>query len=132
MDCLSAHARALLALEEPLVLCGDFNVIPEPKDAQFPQNWVKDALFQPESQGKFRELLNLGFTDALRACDDRTGIYTFWDYMGGSFQRNNGIRIDHALLSPQATDRLKSVIVRKETRAWDRPSDHVPVVVELA
>jgi exodeoxyribonuclease-3 len=132
MDCLSAHARALLALEEPLVLCGDFNVIPEPKDAQFPQNWVKDALFQPESQGKFRELLNLGFTDALRACDDRTGVYTFWDYMGGSFQRNNGIRIDHALLSPQAADRLKSVIVRKETRAWDRPSDHVPVVVELA
>jgi exodeoxyribonuclease-3 len=131
MDCLNAHARSLLALEEPLVLCGDFNVIPEAKDAQFPQNWAKDALFQPESQQKYRELLNLGFTDALRACDDRTGIYTFWDYMGGSFQRNNGIRIDHALLSPQAADRLKSVTVRKETRAWDRPSDHVPLVVEL-
>jgi len=131
MERLNAHARRLLALEEPIVLCGDYNVIPEPKDAANPDAWANDALFQPESRRKFRELLNLGFLDALRACSDQPGLYSFWDYQAGAFQRNNGIRIDHLLLSPQAQDRLKSVSVRKEMRGWDKPSDHVPVMVDL-
>jgi len=131
MDRLAAHARELLALEEPLVLSGDYNVIPEPRDAADPTAWANDALFRPESRSKFRALLNLGLTDALRACDDRPGLYSFWDYQAGAWQRNNGIRIDHHLLSPQAVDRLRSVVIRKETRGWDKPSDHVPVMVEL-
>jgi len=131
MDRLNAHARRLLVLEESLILCGDYNVIPEPKDAANPDAWTNDALFQPESRRKFRELLNLGFTDALRACSDQPGLYSFWDYQAGAFQRNNGIRIDHLLLSPQAQDRLRSASIRKEVRGWDKPSDHVPVMVDL-
>jgi exodeoxyribonuclease-3 len=131
MDRLHAHARKLLTLEEPLVLCGDYNVIPEPKDAADPAAWRNDALYQPESRARFRELLNLGFGDAVRACNDQPGLYSFWDYQAGSYQRNNGIRIDHLLLSPQAHDKLKTSSIRKETRGWDKPSDHVPVMVDL-
>jgi exodeoxyribonuclease-3 len=131
MDRLRAHARGLLLLEEPLVLCGDYNVIPEPKDAMDPAAWTNDALFQPESRSRFRELLNLGFIDAVRACNDQPGLYSFWDYQAGAFQRNNGIRIDHLLLSAQAQDRLRTASIRKEVRGWDKPSDHVPVMVDL-
>jgi exodeoxyribonuclease-3 len=131
MDRLRAHARSLLALEEPLVLCGDYNVIPEPEDAYDPAAWTRDALFQQESRAKFRELLNLGLIDAVRACSDQPGLYSFWDYQAGAFQRNNGIRIDHLLLSSQAQDRLKTTSIRKEVRGWDKPSDHVPVLVDL-
>jgi exodeoxyribonuclease-3 len=131
MDRLAAHARQLLAFEEAVVLCGDYNVIPTPQDAADPAAWVNDALFQPETRAQFRALAHLGFTDAVRACTDAPGLFTFWDYQAGAFQRNNGIRIDHVLLSPQAADRLKSSVIRKETRAWDKPSDHVPVMVEL-
>jgi exodeoxyribonuclease III len=131
MDRLRAHARSLLALEEPLVLCGDYNVIPEPADAYDPGAWTKDALFQPESRAKFRELINLGFIDAVRACSDQPGLYSFWDYQAGAFQRNNGIRIDHLLLSAQAQDKLRTTSIRKEVRGWDKPSDHVPVIVDL-
>ncbi|KLK89517.1 exodeoxyribonuclease III [Microvirga vignae] len=131
MDRLIAHARRLHGLEEPLVLCGDYNVIPEPKDAANPEAWANDALFRPESRAKFRELENLGFSDAVRACSDQPGLYSFWDYQAGAFQRNNGIRIDHLLLSPQAQDKLKSASIRKEVRGWDKPSDHVPVMVDL-
>lgn len=131
MDRLTAHARRLLALEEPLVLCGDYNVIPEPRDAANPEAWVNDALFQPESRAKFRELENLGFSDAVRACSDQPSLYSFWDYQAGAFQRNNGIRIDHLMLSPQAQDKLKGASIRKEVRGWDKPSDHVPVMVDL-
>ncbi len=98
----------LLEYEEPLVLAGDFNVIPEPRDAARPEDWVNDALFLPETRSKYRELLALGFTDALRATTDAGGLYTFWDYQAGAWQKNNGIRIDHLLLSPQAADRLES------------------------
>jgi exodeoxyribonuclease-3 len=132
MDRLTGHAKSLLRLEEPLVLCGDYNVIPEPKDASDPLAWSNDALFQPDSRAKFRSLLNLGLTDAVRACNDGPGLYTFWDYQAGAFQRNNGIRIDHLLLSSQAADRLASAAIRKETRGWDKPSDHVPVMIDLA
>ncbi|QPC41692.1 exodeoxyribonuclease III [Kaustia mangrovi] len=132
MDRLHAHAEATLRLEEAFVMAGDYNIIPEPEDAHDPAAWEGDALFRPDSRGKFRSLLNLGLTDALRACTDAAETYTFWDYQGGAWQKNNGIRIDHLLLSPQAADRLKSCRVDKHTRAWERPSDHVPVVIDLA
>jgi len=128
---LNARARDLLALEEPFVLAGDYNVIPEPRDAEFPKNWVDDALFQPESRAAFRALKNLGLTEAYMQADGAPGAYTFWDYQAGAWQRNNGIRIDHALLSPQAADRLAGVSIHRDVRAWEKPSDHVPLVVEL-
>ena len=127
MDRLIAHAKTLLAYEEPFVLAGDYNVIPMPLDAKNPDAWTEDALFQPESRAKFRELLALGLTDALRATTDEGGLYTFWDYQAGAWQKNNGIRIDHLLLSPQAADRLTGVEIDKDMRAREKPSDHVPV-----
>ena len=131
MDRLIAHARARLDLEEPFVLAGDYNIIPEARDAARPQEWTNDALFLLSSREKFRELVALGYTEALRALDQSDGVYTFWDYQAGAWQRNNGIRIDHLLLSPQATDKLVSVRVDKHVRGWEKPSDHVPVVAEL-
>jgi exodeoxyribonuclease III len=131
MDRLKAHARALLAQEEPLVLAGDYNVIPDARDVNRPEAWANDALFRPESRAKLRELLSLGFSDAVRACDDRPGLYTFWDYQAGSWQKDDGIRIDHVLLSPQAADRLAGFAIHKHTRSWEKPSDHVPVLVDL-
>jgi exodeoxyribonuclease-3 len=127
-----ARTRELLRLEEPFLLVGDYNVIPEPADAKHPDAWREDALFQPETRAAFRALLNLGLTDAVRACQPAPGIYTFWDYQAGAWQKDNGIRIDHVLLSPQAADRLIAAGVDKFTRAWEKPSDHVPVWVELA
>ena len=114
------------------MLAGDFNVIPEPVDAKNPQAWTEDALFQPETRAAYRALLNLGLTDALRACHPEPGVYTFWDYQAGAWQKDHGIRIDHMLLSPQAADRLQAAGVDKFTRAWEKPSDHVPVWIELA
>jgi len=126
-----AHTRELLALEEPFLLLGDYNVIPEPGDAKYPDAWREDALFQPESRAAFRSLVNLGLTDAVRACQPGAGIYTFWDYQAGAWQKDHGIRIDHVLLSPQAADRLIAAGIDKFTRGWEKPSDHVPVWVEL-
>jgi exodeoxyribonuclease-3 len=131
MERLRRHAQALLAYEEPLALVGDYNVIPEPRDADFPKNWAEDALFQPESRAAFRALKWLGLTDAYLQADGAPGAYTFWDYQAGAWQRNNGIRIDHALLSPQAADRLRGVSIHRDVRGWDKPSDHVPLVIEL-
>jgi exodeoxyribonuclease-3 len=128
---LNAHARELLALEEPLALLGDYNVIPEPRDAENPKAWVDDALFQPESREAFRALKWLGLTEAYLEFDGAPGAYTFWDYQAGAWQRNHGIRIDHALLSPQATDLLTGVSIHRDVRGWDKPSDHVPLVVKL-
>jgi exodeoxyribonuclease-3 len=132
MDRLIAHARNLLALEEPLVLAGDYNVIPAPLDAADPAAWEGDALFLPDTRARFRSLLNLGLIDALRATSDDAGLYTFWDYQAGAWQRNNGIRIDHLLLSPRAADRLVAVAIDKEMRDEEKPSDHVSVRIELA
>ncbi len=132
MDRLIAHARALLALEEPLILAGDYNVIPEARDCADPAAWVGDALFLPQTRARFRALLNLGFTDALRATTDEAGLYTFWDYQAGAWQRNKGICIDHLLLSPQAADLLAKTTIDKALRGEDKPSDHVPVRIELA
>ena len=132
MDRLIRHARHLLTYEEPLALAGDFNVIPEPRDAAHPELWAKDALFLPETRAKFRELLALGFADALRATSDEAGLYTFWDYQAGAWRTNNGVRIDHVLLSPQAADRLGAVGVDKDIRGREKASDHAPLRVELA
>ena len=132
MDRLIAHARELLGLEEPLVLAGDFNVIPKAIDARIPQAWVGDALFLPRSRARFRELEWLGLTDAVRLHHpDQPGLYSFWDYQAGAWQKDNGIRIDHHLLSPQAADRLAGVRIDRHVRGWVRPSDHVPVVIDL-
>lgn len=131
MKRLEKYASKRLRDEEAFVLAGDYNVIPEPEDANNPEAWVDDALFQPESRQAFRRLLNLGLTDGFRACHAEGGHYTFWDYQGGAWQKNHGIRIDHLLLSPQAADRLAGATIDKRTRAWEKPSDHVPVVVEL-
>jgi len=128
---LHRHAQALLAYEEPFALLGDFNVIPEPRDAEYPKNWLDDALFQPESRAAFRALKWLGLTEAYLQADGAPGAYTFWDYQAGAWQRNNGIRIDHALLSPQAADLLQGVAIHRDVRSWEKPSDHVPLVVEL-
>jgi exodeoxyribonuclease-3 len=124
---LEAHARALLALEEPLVLAGDYNVIPASADVHDPAAWAKDALFLPATRAAFQRLLGVGLTEALRATTDEAGLYTFWDYQAGAWQRNNGIRIDHLLLSPQAADRLTGVEIDRDMRDAEKPSDHVPV-----
>ncbi|HET6377023.1 MAG TPA: exodeoxyribonuclease III [Methylocella sp.] len=132
MDRLIAHARDLLALEEPFVLAGDYNVIPSRKDCADPAAWEGDALFLPEVRARYRTLLNLGLTDAVRAASDSPDLYTFWDYQGGAWQKNKGIRIDHILLSPLAADLLAEVAIDRDMRGGDKPSDHVPVRVELA
>jgi exodeoxyribonuclease-3 len=131
MDRLIAFSHERLKLEESFVLAGDYNVIPTSRDARRPEAWTKDALFLPQTREKFRALLNLGFTDALRATSDADGLYTFWDYQAGSWQKDDGIRIDHLLLSPQATDRLTGAGIDKHVRSWDKPSDHVPVWIDL-
>ena len=128
---VDAFSRDRLKLEEPFVLAGDYNVIPTPADAQHPEKWVNDALFLPPTRERFRALVNLGLTDATRASSDAEDLYTFWDYQAGSWQKNDGIRIDHLLLSPQAADRLAGSGIDKHVRAWDKPSDHVPVWIDL-
>lgn len=130
MAALTEHARGLLALEERLVIAGDYNIIPEPRDARFPEAWAQDALALPESRAAYRRLMALGFTDAIRATSDAE-LYSFWDYQAGAWQRNNGIRIDHLLLSPLAADGLISAGIDKDLRAEEKPSDHVPVWAEL-
>jgi exodeoxyribonuclease III len=132
MDRLIRYARERLQREEPLLLAGDYNVIPAAVDARDPSLWEGDALYLPRTRAKFRALVGLGLTDAVRAGSDAGGLYTFWDYQAGAWQKNNGIRIDHLLLSPQAADRLVKADIDKHVRGWDKPSDHVPVVAELA
>ena len=129
---MEARVRALLVDEMPLVFLGDYNVIPQPEDAARPEAWVEDALFRPESRAALRRIVNLGLTEAIRSRDPAPGLYTFYDYQANSWERNNGIRIDHLLLSPQAADLLDDAGIDKEVRAGDKPSDHVPVWVQLA
>jgi exodeoxyribonuclease-3 len=131
MERLRAHAKSLMALEIPLVLAGDYNVIPQDEDARKPDAWREDALALPETRRAFRRLLNLGLTDAVRARSAAPGLYSFWDYQAGAWERDNGIRIDHLLLSPQAADLLKDARIDREVRGGDKPSDHVPVWIEL-
>jgi exodeoxyribonuclease III len=132
LERLRARAAALLELDEPFVLGGDYNVIPEPVDCHDPKAWMGDALFQPESRRGFRALLHLGLTDAFRALHPgEERAYSFWDYQRGSFQLDHGVRIDHLLLSPLAADRLASCTIDKEPRRRPKASDHTPVMVEL-
>lgn len=131
MDRLTAFARERLELEEPLILAGDFNAIPSHADVHDPELWKDDALYLPATRVKYRALTHLGLTDAVRATSDDPGLYTFWDYQGGAFQKNNGIRIDHLLLSPQAADRLAAADIDRSMRGGEKPSDHVPVWIDL-
>jgi exodeoxyribonuclease-3 len=127
MRALTAHVDELLTYEEPLLLAGDYNVIPQPEDVHNPASWTQDALFRIETRQAFRTLLNRGLTDAYRSCDGRPGQYSFWDYQAGAWQRNAGLRIDHILLSPEAAARLQSCGIDKYVRGREKPSDHVPV-----
>ena len=129
---LRRHAEGLLMLEEPLVLAGDYNVIPEGVDCYDPAAWQGDALFMPQTRRAFRSLRNLGLTDAQLAIGEEPHGYTFWDYQAGAWQRDLGIRIDFALLSSQAADRLTYAGAQRDVRGREKPSDHVPLVVELA
>jgi exodeoxyribonuclease III len=131
MGRLREHARTRLALEERLILAGDYNVIPTPADVYDARLWLTDALFLPRTREQFRKFEYLGLTDAIRATSDDPGLYTFWDYQAGAFQKNNGIRIDHLLLSPQAADRLKGSGIDRAMRGGEKPSDHVPVWIDL-
>jgi exodeoxyribonuclease-3 len=127
---LETHARDLLALEEPLVLGGDYNVIPQPEDVYDPKAWATDALFLPASRMALRRIVNLGYTDAFRALHSEVA-YSFWDYQAGAWAKDHGLRIDHLLLSPQAADRLSASGIDKKPRDWEKPSDHTPVWCEL-
>jgi exodeoxyribonuclease-3 len=131
MDRLAQRARQLLATEEMFALCGDYNVIPTDVDVFSPAAFANDALTQPQSRQALRTLLNMGMTDAVRAIHIDGPQYTFWDYQAGAWQKNNGLRIDHLLLSPQAADRLTAVGIDKGERGKPEPSDHVPVWCEL-
>ena len=131
MKRLKARAEALLADEAPAVMCGDYNIIPQDEDAARPDAWREDALARPESRSAFRAILNLGFTEAFRATTQGDGHYSFWDYQRGAYDRNDGIRIDHHLLTPQAADLLTNCWIEADVRGREKPSDHVPVWIEL-
>ncbi|MCB1350994.1 MAG: exodeoxyribonuclease III [Maritimibacter sp.] len=132
MERLATRAAELLATEEPFLMAGDYNVIPQAEDAARPEAWAEDALYLPETRAAFRRLVNLGLTEALRARTQAPELYTFWDFQRGAWQRNDGIRIDHFLLSPQCADLLEDCQIDKEIRSRDKPSDHVPIWVQLA
>ena len=131
MERLRARATDLLASEEPVLMGGDYNIIPQDEDAATPEAWRKDALALPDSRAAFRRIVNLGFTEAFRARHPGPGHYSFWDYQAGAWNRNDGIRIDHFLLSPQAADLMTGCHIEKAVRGREKPSDHVPVWVEI-
>ncbi|MCR9086454.1 MAG: exodeoxyribonuclease III [Rhodobacteraceae bacterium] len=135
---LEARVKELLELEEPAVILGDYNIIPQMEDAARPEAWRNDALFRPESRAAFRRIVNLGLTDAFRAMHPHMPPqpgpeqFSFWDYQAGAWDRNDGIRIDHLLLTPQAADLLRDCQIDSAVRGREKPSDHVPVWVDLA
>jgi exodeoxyribonuclease-3 len=131
-DRFNRYAKSLLADGGPVVLAGDYNVIPTDLDAAKPENWVNDALFFPESRAAYAKLLGQGWTDSLRTLHPDEKIFTFWDYFRNAFGRNAGIRIDHLLLSPPLADRLTAARVDREVRGWEKTSDHAPTWIELA
>jgi exodeoxyribonuclease-3 len=131
MERLHARAQELLATEEIALMAGDYNIIPQEEDAARPDAWREDALFRPESRAAFRRIVNLGFTEAFRARVQGPGHYSFWDYQAGAWNRNDGIRIDHFLLTPRCADLLEDCGIDAEIRGHDKPSDHVPVWVRL-
>ena len=131
MERLKRRAQELIVSEEPALMAGDFNIIAQPEDAADPKKWQDDALYLPKSRAAFWEILNLGFTEAFRAVHQGPGHYSFWDYQAGSWQRNNGIRIDHFLLTPQCADLLVDCKIDLGIRGREKPSDHVPVWISL-
>jgi len=126
------HAAGLFARDMPVVLCGDYNVMPTELDVYKPERWVDDALFRPETRLAFKTLMDQGWTDALRKLYPNETIYTFWDYFRNAYARNAGLRIDHFLLSPQLDSRLLTAGVDRHVRGWEKSSDHGPVWIELA
>lgn len=130
-DRLITHSKELLAAGKPVLLTGDFNVMPTELDVYKPESWVDDALFRPETRAAFAKLTALGWTDAIRTLYPNEKIYTFWDYFRNAFARNAGLRIDHFLLSPQLAPRLIAAGVDKQVRGWEKSSDHAQVWIEL-
>jgi exodeoxyribonuclease-3 len=129
---LQKHAKSLLAQRTPVILTGDFNVMPAEIDVYKPERWVEDALFRPETRTAFKALTDQGWTDAIRKLYPKEIIYTFWDYFRDAYGRNAGLRIDHFLLSPDLVKRLESAGVDREVRGWEKSSDHAPVWIEIA
>lgn len=132
MHRLYQRAKDLIDSEAPAFMAGDFNIIPQPEDAANIDNWEKDALFLPESRAEFRKIINLGYTDAFRAKNFGSGNYSFWDYQAGAWDRDDGVRIDHFLLTPQCADLLENCKIDKDIRSEEKPSDHVPIWIELS
>jgi len=128
---LIQHAATLLASGKPVILTGDYNVMPADIDVYKPERWVNDALFRPETREAFHRLMDQGWTDALRSLHPNERIYTFWDYFRNAYERDAGLRIDHFLLSPQVAGKLKAAGVDRNVRGWEKSSDHAPVWVEL-
>jgi exodeoxyribonuclease-3 len=131
-DRLTLRAAELLSLKAPVILTGDFNVMPAEIDVYKPERWGNDALFRPETRAAFRRLIEQGWTDAIRKLYPNEVIYTFWDYFRNNYERNAGLRIDHFLLSPELKDKLKAAGVDRHVRGWEKTSDHGPVWIELA
>lgn len=131
LERLAVHAQDLLDLKKPVILTGDFNVIPTENDVYKPERWVDDALFRPEVREAFHSILDQGWTDAIRKLYPEEKIYTFYDYFRNAFQRDAGLRIDHFLLSPELVKNLKAAGLDKAVRGWEKTSDHVPVWIEL-
>ncbi|MEL6912973.1 MAG: exodeoxyribonuclease III [Pseudomonadota bacterium] len=132
MERMKARAAELLAAEEPALMAGDYNIIPQREDAKRPDAWRDDALFRPEARRAYREILALGFTEAFRARVQGAGHYSFWDYQRGAWENDDGIRIDHFLLTPQCADLLEDCHIDRDVRGGTKPSDHVPIWVKLA
>ena len=130
MERLKARAEELMAEEMPALMAGDYNIIPQAEDAKRPEVWQEDALHRPESRAAFQRIVNLGFTEAFRTRTRGPGHYTFWDYQAGAWNRDDGIRIDHFLLTPQAADLLKDCQIDKDIRGREKPADHGPIWVE--
>ena len=128
---LYEKAKELIDSEIPAFMAGDYNIIPQSEDAAKIGAWEQDALFLPESRTEFRRIMNLGFTDAFRAKNNGLGHYSFWDYQAGAWDRDDGIRIDHFLLTPQCADLLRNCQIDKNIRSREKPSDHVPIWIEL-
>jgi len=132
MTRLKRHAKELLRDEKPVVLGGDYNIIPDEIDVHNPQDWLQDALFLPQSRAAYRDIVQSGYTEIFRALHPNEQAYSYWDYQGGAWQQDKGIRIDHFLLSPEAVDRATGCRIDRDPRGKDKASDHTPVILEIA